>query len=805
MDTLFQSVFKISLFTSVAILFLGVLSHFLGKRYGVKWRYFVWLMIGLRLILPIDLTLPNPVVEIPTPKVKIQMAAASNDVSAETVSFSSAPFLPMAESSSEQNEVVQPGEVQGGSSIFHEVWDRLWIFWLLGMILYFGAQGKKYHSFLLSLNRNSRSIRDAEVLEVYYDACREMGMKQRPEIFFCGILPSPLCIGFWHQKIYLNHEEYKENQLEYILKHELVHCKRHDIWYKAVLVLARGVHFFNPFVYWMVCLAERDIEYSCDNMVLEKCSLSQRQDYGMTILDSIRQGRQTNSLSTAFYGRKEELKVRIDHIFDMGKKKQGIPLLLALLLIVWVGTAFVGCGDKAQSSQTAEESQDWAATLYQCKMDYIGNHVGVGAILRNLTLPEGIVSSSEGMELFTVEEPYGARRYLLLEEGSEIPQNGWFEKDAMIFLALVDNASFFEYAITDEKGEEQILHFDREDAAQYFGKTDLKSMSADESTFRNFISELDKLFSEDEDYALKQIECNVLLNEITEEIGEPFSYEALRKNTKYDELLRLGEPALTAMLIQFEQGQADDTRGYIMMSACLELLKTPSATNPTLLTEMTPSQWYGAYRALDSMMVDPFAYDEERYTADLEKAGLLSMKKATKEGMVTRHSDVLKAVYTAMAERFSPEGSEQEVQIFAPLISHISQKENKLSVYAVIGVTQYSFMHTPNTGYQLIEGGGSYVPSRLDFEWKDDTWTLVAWAEAKDGSEYPTSIKEMCKGTIGVASDMLSYNHREMQMLLMQNLIFYLNGRTDITVYHVSNMEEADIQEVEKYIPFVQS
>ncbi|MDD3394788.1 MAG: M56 family metallopeptidase, partial [Anaerotignum sp.] len=612
-------------------------------------------------------------------------------------------------------------------------------------------------------------------------------------------------IGFWHQKIYLNHEEYKKNQLKYILKHELVHCKRRDIWYKAVLMLARGVHFFNPFVYWMVCLAERDIEYSCDSIVLEKCSLSQRQDYGMTILDSIRQGRQTNSLSTAFHGGKEELKVRIDHIFDMRKKRRGIPLLLALLLIVWVGTAFVGCTEKEQLQQTAVETQDWAAKLYESKLDYIGNHVGVGGILQNLTLPEGIGSSSEGMELFTKEEPYGARRYLLLEQDADIPQDGWFEKDAMIFLALVDNASFFEYAITDENGEEQLLHFDRDDAAQYFGKTDLRSMSVDESTFRNFISELDQLFSEDADYSLKQIECNVLLNEIVEEMEETFSYEALQKNAKYDELLKLGDAALTELLVQFGQGQVDDTRGYIMMAACLELLKTPAATNPTLLEEMTPSQWYEAYRALDSMVVEPFTYDEKKYTAALEKDGLLSMKKATKEGLITRHSDVMKAVYTAMEERFSTERSKREVQIFAPLISHVSQKEDKLSVYAVIGVTQYSFLRTPNVGYQLIENGGSSVPCRLDFERKDDGWALVEWVEAKDGSEYPSSIKEMCKGTIGIANDMISYDTREMQLLLMQNLIFYLKGRTDITVYNVSYMEETDIHEVEKYIPFVQS
>ena len=524
----------------------------------------------------------------------------------------------------------------------------------------------------------------------------------------------------------------------------------------------------------------------------------------MTILESIRQGGQTSFLSTAFYGGKEELKARIDYIFDIGKKKRGILLLLMLFLLVWVGTAFVGCSQNEETAQISNEKVDWAGKLYQCKLDYIGNHVGVGAILGNLTLPEGIQPSTEGIELFTSKEPYGARRYLTLEKGASIPENGWFEKDAMIFLALVDNASFFEYYITDENGEKSGIYFDRKDGAQYFGDTDLRSMAVDESSFRNFIRMLELLFPEGGDYARKQIECNVLLNEIAEEMGETFSYESLKQNKKYEELLKLGEVALAELLIQFQQGQPDDTRGYIMMTACLELLKTPATMSPTLVEEMKPSQWYEAYCALDSMAAEPFLYDEGRYSQDLEKDGLLSMKQATKEGLITRHSDVTKAVYTAMEQRFSSENSNREVHIFAPLISHISESEDKLSVYAVIGVRQYTFLRTPGVGYQLIANGGSCIPSRLDFERKDGGWTLVDWVEAKDGSEYAPSIKEMCKGADGIANDMISYDTREMQMLLMQNLIFYLRDKTQITVYDVSYMDEAEIQEVKKYISFLQ-
>ncbi len=809
MDHLFPNVLEISILTSVVILVFGLLSSVLGKRYGVKWKYIVWMILAIRLVMPVPIVLQQPIVNIPVYPVKVQSVASQPDVLPKEAleRFTSYP--------AEMANQGQKGETQRTQKaenthflviLFASIYNHFEILWILGMFLFLGYQGKKYQLFLKDLSRNSRHIRDAQILDIYYKVCKELKIKKRPEILFCGVLPSPLCVGFFRQRIYLNFEDYKAEQLIYIFKHELMHCKRRDIWYKALLMLARGVHFFNPFIHWMARLAENDMEYSCDSLVLESCNLSQRQEYGLTILSGIRKGQKVSLFSTAFHGGKEELKNRIDHILDTRKKKRGLPSLLALALVVWLGTAFVGCSPKAEILPYGEGESNVVSTLYECKLDYIGNHVGVGKILGNLGLPKGIGYDDEGMELFTTEEPYGARQYLVVEKGMELPDNGWFAKNAMIFLALVENASFFEYFITDASGDEQILHFTREDGAQYYGDIDLRSMSANEETFHDFIQELDALFPQTkEDFTLKQIQSSILLDEMTKEMGNAFSYEALVENPKYQELLKLGDAALSEMLIHFGCGQTDDTKGYIMMSACLEILQVPVPVNDDLLQQMTPTQWYKSYLALDSMVVEPFVYDEQRYTQDLEKGGLLTMKKTTQQGLITRQNHVQRAVYEALHQRFFLEKGDRELQIYAPLICHISQTADKLSVYAVIGRVNYSLVRTPKAGYQLIEGGGSHVPTRLDFEKKNGNWVLKDWVEAKDGSEYTPSIKEMCKGAFDVANDLISYDTREMQKLLMQNLIFYLNGRKDITVYGVTHMEEEDIKEVSRLIPFVQA
>ena len=65
MNLLFQTVLEISLFAVFAISLLGICAPIFGARYGVKWRYFLWVILALRLVVPINISLPEPKVAIP--------------------------------------------------------------------------------------------------------------------------------------------------------------------------------------------------------------------------------------------------------------------------------------------------------------------------------------------------------------------------------------------------------------------------------------------------------------------------------------------------------------------------------------------------------------------------------------------------------------------------------------------------------------------------------------------------------------------------------------------------------------------
>jgi len=59
-----------------------------------------------------------------------------------------------------------------------------------------------------------------------------------------------------------------ETQIRYVLTHELTHIKRFDILSKWLYAAALCIHWFNPLVWVMYILANRDIELFCDEKVV---------------------------------------------------------------------------------------------------------------------------------------------------------------------------------------------------------------------------------------------------------------------------------------------------------------------------------------------------------------------------------------------------------------------------------------------------------------------------------------------------------------------------------------------------------
>lgn len=128
-----------------------------------------------------------------------------------------------------------------------------------------------------------------------------------------------------------------EKTLQYVLAHEFVHIRRFDTITKLILLIALCVHWFNPFVWVMYVLANRDIELSCDETVLHVFGENTKASYARILIgmEEIKSG--ITPLCNNFS--KNALEERMTAIMKT-KKSTILSIALAVLIVAGTATAF---------------------------------------------------------------------------------------------------------------------------------------------------------------------------------------------------------------------------------------------------------------------------------------------------------------------------------------------------------------------------------------------------------------------------------------------------------------------------------
>lgn len=138
--------------------------------------------------------------------------------------------------------------------------------------------------------------------------------------------------------------------VKYVLEHEFAHVRRFDAAGKLVLTAAVCLHWFNPLVWGMYVLANRDLELACDEAVLRRLGRETRAEYAMTLIRMAEaEGKNGPAPLCSGFG-KSAVEERITAIMKM-KKTSLAALVVAAVLVVGVTTVF------ATSAATADREE----------------------------------------------------------------------------------------------------------------------------------------------------------------------------------------------------------------------------------------------------------------------------------------------------------------------------------------------------------------------------------------------------------------------------------------------------------------
>ena len=269
---------------SAAVVLLSLAGRTTWGRYGSKWRCWAWLALCLRLAVPlplmpqserrapIQMDLPPAAVAPPAPVVpggapEPAPAPEPTEPAASVPEASSSP-APIREPS------LSPAQIALGV-------------WLLGAAAFLAWTGAAHLRFLRWLRRWAAPVTGGEAIAAFNQLGDRLGLDRRPRLLVCQGLKAPMLAGLLRPAILLPPGALSGEELGFSLLHELTHYRRRDVWLKTLVLWVNALHWFNPLMWYMVRLVERDIELACDEDALRALPPQDFAAYGQTILDAV--------------------------------------------------------------------------------------------------------------------------------------------------------------------------------------------------------------------------------------------------------------------------------------------------------------------------------------------------------------------------------------------------------------------------------------------------------------------------------------------------------------------------------------
>lgn len=348
---------RLSLLGSVlGVVLMGVL-HLLGRRISRAAGYYLWLLVLLRLCVPVWVDLPIPVYQQSAAVTGVIMTNPAGGQNGGTTVL----FPPTDQGGQSPNAGNGPSVPDGGGEAAAAApamdWravlnaPALWFgLWAIGFALSLGRYGRSYRRFARLVRRESHAP-GRLALEVL----QELDPGGKIALSVCPAIPCPMALGLLRPTVFLPEGVEDRGRLEDILRHELTHLRRRDLLYKWCAAVVTSLHWFNPLMPVFRREMARRCELSCDEAAAGKLSPAERRRYGETLL-SLAADPPKGLVVTTLCEEKEHLKERLVDLVK-GTKRGPAALCLTLCLTVLLGSCSMIGGAAMVTPGLEEETE----------------------------------------------------------------------------------------------------------------------------------------------------------------------------------------------------------------------------------------------------------------------------------------------------------------------------------------------------------------------------------------------------------------------------------------------------------------
>jgi len=395
---------------SVLIIFLLILDFMLRKRVRAVFRYCLWMLLFVKLVLPASFTLPTGI------------GYWLGDYFPSEVSI--AKLVPQIEETEPMVTYIPQGyilemptmneTVAGGFELEPISWQGL-VFsgWIVGMLVLLVLLVRRIY-FVRGMIAKSRPANE-RLLEMLEECRCQIGIRRNIELRLTGNKLSPAACGIFKPIILMPaalSEKLSREKLKAVLIHELAHIKRGDGWVNLLQTILQIVYFYNPLVWLANAMVRRVREQAVDETVLVTLR-PETKIYSNMLIDIAEMAFWRPNFSLSIIGvveSKKALERRINHMLTRPIPKNSKLGCLGLIAIVAIGAILLPMG----RNSTAEAAETKTIVPGVRVGDYTFG-ISKDDVLKRLGEPKAIF--------------YGDNRYTL----DNLPENYYLAFDEISF------------------------------------------------------------------------------------------------------------------------------------------------------------------------------------------------------------------------------------------------------------------------------------------------------------------------------------------------------------------------------------
>ena len=341
MDIL-QTTFTASVFILAAVIARALLLHRLPKAAFV----WMWYIAALRLLVPVSIPFRFSIYTV------LGRLFKSDAPAPVTVPMPATAVVPAENMPSAAVAVEGTAPVESAAHI--PVWTILWLAGVCVAAAFFVAAYVRYRR-QFDLSRPVEHDMAARWL-AEHPSRRPIAIRQTDRV------SAPLTYGVLRPAILMPETtDWSDNEkINYILTHEYIHIRRFDTLAKLALIAAVCLHWFNPLVWVMYVLANRDIELSCDEAVVRSMGENEKTAYAMALIAMEERKRALSPLVSHFS--KNAIEERIISIMKI-KQKSIWSVVLAAVLVVSLATGFATTASAEKGTPAASDTAEKAVQI----------------------------------------------------------------------------------------------------------------------------------------------------------------------------------------------------------------------------------------------------------------------------------------------------------------------------------------------------------------------------------------------------------------------------------------------------------